>query len=167
MNKFEKFMYKRFIGFDNRDEYQEKEINKKLALGCIFSFYLLIIFTAISLVVDTINHTISFGTIALFLLLEFISIYVFIGFRKSKVDTTECYSEEEYKLEIKKLKKSNLFGGIFWGISMFVFMEMLRPFLTGESFYINFFNILVWSIGGFIFGTAMYFIEKRKLKKEF
>ncbi|HHX68093.1 MAG: DUF3278 domain-containing protein [Miniphocaeibacter sp.] len=168
MNKFENFLYKRFIGFNNnRDEYQEKEINKKLALGYIFAFYMILVLMMISFIIDTVNHTISFGTVALFLLLEFISLYIFIGIRKNKIDTTECYSQEEYRLAIKKLKKNSLFIGIFWGVSIFLFTEMLSPFLTGENFNIKFFSIIIYSIGGFIFGTIMYFLEKSKLKKEF
>ena len=65
-NMLEK-MYLRFINkVSERDEYQIQEINKEFAIAGLMLWYTNILAMFIMLVVDTINQTLSIGTIITF-----------------------------------------------------------------------------------------------------
>lgn len=168
MSKIESFLYRRFIGIEgNVDEYKEKEITKKLSIGTVLVFYLIAIFMGINLIMDLKNNTISFGTISLFIIFEFLSFYIVIILRKNKLDETECYSIEEYKTKIKKLKKTCFFAGLIWGVQMLIWMQIIMPYILGENINLTLYSIMIWTFSSILFGIIMYFFSKSKLKKEF
>lgn len=97
MNMKNKFL-KYFINTVNdRDEYQLREIYKELAFSGILLWYLTLLIMFISLIIDTVNNTLNFSTIVLFLLVMVYSINIVLRLRKKRLDDTDCASLEEYK----------------------------------------------------------------------
>lgn len=166
MNKLEKNFLKRYIGYlDARDEYQQGVIYKTLAIANMYSFYLLSFFMMVSLIFDSINHKLTFGTFALFFIQQFNAYYILIKLRKSGVDKTEFDDTVTYSTQIKKLRKQNIIAGIQWGFCMFVMMEYIFPTLDGEIINIGLSEIIKWTCGGIFFGGSMYILGKSNLKK--
>ncbi|MEH7456950.1 hypothetical protein V7183_06825, partial [Bacillus sp. JJ1127] len=62
--KWKEKLYTNFIGtISERDEYQKQEINKELAIAGVGLWYLNMLAMLIMLIVDTMNNTMSIGTI--------------------------------------------------------------------------------------------------------
>ncbi|AIQ44963.1 hypothetical protein R70723_02870 [Paenibacillus sp. FSL R7-0273] len=165
MNHLEKRMLKPFIGYlEERDEYQQGEIYKILAGACMYAFYLTTGLMLISLIADTINHTFTFGTIALFMVNQFLAYYIHIRLRKTGIAETEYDAEADYEQTVKALKKKFIFAGAQFGLTMLVLMEFLLPTLAGEKLDIQLVPILIWLLAGAAFGICTYFLQKRNIK---
>lgn len=166
LSNLEKKMLKPFVGYlEERDEYQQGEIYKILAGACMHAFYLTTVLMLISLIVDTMNRTFSFGTIALFIVNQLVSYYILFRLRKTGIAETEYDIEADYQKTIKTLKKKFTLAGIQWGFTMIVLMEFLLPALAGEELKIRWSSLLIWFIGGAAFGVVTYFLQKRNIKK--
>ncbi|MEK4848316.1 DUF3278 domain-containing protein [Paenibacillus sp. FSL H7-0756] len=166
LSKIEKRMLKPFIGYsEERDEYQRAEIHRILAVACMQALYLTSGLMLISLIIDTLNHTFTFGTMALFIVQQFVAYYILIRLRKTGVAETEYDTDADYEQIIKALKKKFFLAGAQWGITMFVLMEFLFPALAGDKIDIRLFNILIWCTAGAAFGIITYFLQKRNIKK--
>lgn len=163
-NKFLKY----FINtVDDRDEYQLREIYKELAFSGILLWYLTLLIMFISLIIDTVNNTLNFSTIALFLLVMVYSINIVLRLRKKRLDDTDCASFEEYKDKKEKLKKKiynrryNVgclyvhYGAVYF--SFFILWldrrKLVRCLDMGNS--------------GLAFGTIIYWSSVSKLQKHF
>ncbi|MCG2353485.1 DUF3278 domain-containing protein [Staphylococcus epidermidis] len=163
-NKFLKY----FINtVDDRDEYQLREIYKELAFSGILLWYLTLLVMFISLIIDTINNTLNFSTIALFLLVMVYSINIVLKLRKKRLDDTDCASLEEYKDKKEKLKKKSTIAGITWGVFMFIMMQYIFLFLSYGSIDVSWWDVLIWGIAGLAFGTIIYWSSVSKLQKHF
>lgn len=163
-NKF----VKRFIGtIEDRDEYQLKEIYKELAFSGILLWYLTLLLMFISLIIDTVNNTLNFLTIALLFVNLIYTINITSNLRKNRLSDTDCVTIEEYKNKKKQLKKSSTIAGIMWGIFMLVFMQYLLPFLSYGSIDISWFKVLLWVIAALVFGTIIYWNSVSKIQKHF
>ncbi|MFC6653480.1 DUF3278 domain-containing protein [Paenibacillus rhizoplanae] len=166
LSNMEKRMLKPFVGYmEERDEYQRGEIHRVLAGACMHALYLTSGLMLISLIMDTIHHTFTFGTMALFIVQQFVAYYILIRLRKTGVAETEYDIDADYEKTIKALKKKFFLAGAQWGFTMLVLMEFLFPALAGEKIEIHLFNILVWCIMGAAFGIITYFLQKRNIKK--
>ncbi|CEN29936.1 MAG: hypothetical protein ACLUG9_16995 [Paraclostridium sordellii] len=166
MNKLKKNLLKLYIGYlEERDEYQQCVIYKTLAITNIYSFYLLSVCMMVSLIFDSINHTLTFGTIALVFIQQFNTYYIFNKLRKNGIDKTEFYDDITYSRQIKKLRKQAIITGIQWGFYMLLMMEYIFPTLLGERISIDLFEVLLWLFGGVLFGGSMYILGKLKLIK--
>ncbi|CAM4408630.1 hypothetical protein [Paenibacillus typhae] len=166
LSNLEKRMLKPFIGYlDERDEYQQGEIYKILAGACMHAFYLTTGLMLISLIVDTINRTFTFGTIALFIVNQLVSYNILFRLRKTGIAETEYDIEADYKKIITGLRKKFTLAGIQWGFTMLILMEFLLPALAGEELEIHWFSPLIWFISGAAFGVVTYFFKKEMLKK--
>ncbi|MEK4045224.1 DUF3278 domain-containing protein [Paenibacillus sp. FSL H8-0048] len=166
LSNMEKRMLKPFVGYiKERDEYQQGEIHRILAGACMHALYLTSGLMLISLIMDTIHHTFTFGTMALFIVQQFLAYYILIRLRKTGVAETEYDSDADYEQIINALKKKYFLAGAQWGITMFILMEFLFPALAGEKIEIHLFNILLWCIAGAAFGIITYFLQKRNIKK--
>ncbi|AYV70165.1 DUF3278 domain-containing protein [Bacillus circulans] len=158
----------RFIGvYDDRDEYQLYEIHKELAFSGIMLWYLTTLLMIISLIIDTIHHTLSFATPSLFIVNMIYAILTLIKIRKKQLDETDCASIEEYEEKKKQLKKSSFLAGIQWGLSMLILMEYVFPYLSTGELNLEWWNVLIWLLGGMLFGMTMYLFSKSKLQKHF
>lgn len=158
----------RFIGaMDDRDEYQLSEIYKELAFSGIVLWYLTTLLMFISLIIDTIQNTLSFGTIALLILNMTYAILTVIKLRRKQLDDTDCASIEEYEEKKKQLKKAMSLAGVQWGLFMLVFMEYVSPYLSTGEINVEWWNIVIWLLGGVGFGLSMYWFSKSKLQKHF
>lgn len=167
MNMKNKFL-KYFINtVDDRDEYQLREIYKELAFSGILLWYLTLLIMFISLIIDTINNTLNFSTIALFLLVIIYSVNIVLRLRKKRLDDTDCASLEEYKYKKGKLRKKSTIAGITWGIFMFIMMQYIFPFLSYGSINVNWWDVLIWGVAGLAFGTIIYWSSVSKLQKHF
>lgn len=95
-------VYNSFVGtLSERDEYQKQEINKELSVAGIGLWWLNMLVMLIMLLVDTMNHTISIGTIFIFLSNMIYANYLAFKFKKKGLSDTECATKEEY-LQHKK-----------------------------------------------------------------
>ncbi|MGR6009095.1 hypothetical protein ACT7CZ_15865 [Bacillus cereus] len=85
-NMLEK-MYLRFINkVSERDEYQIQEINKEFAIAGLMLWYTNILAMFIMLVVDTINQTLSIGTIITFVVNMLYANYLMWKLKKEKIE---------------------------------------------------------------------------------
>lgn len=166
MNKLEKNLLHPYIGYSEaKDEYQQNSIYKTLAVANVYSFYLLSFFMIISLIFDSINHKLTFGTFALFFVHQFNSYYIPNKLRKSGLNEIKVDGDINYSNAIKKLRKQMVIAGIQWGFSMFVLMEYIFPTLCGDPINIGLSEVLPWVCGGIFFGGTMYILGKSNLKK--
>ncbi|MGH0592556.1 DUF3278 domain-containing protein [Bacillus pretiosus] len=159
-------VYNSFVGtMSERDEYQKQEINKELAVAGIGLWWLNMLVMLIMLLVDTMNHTISIGTILFFLPNMIYANYLTFKFKKKRLNETECATKEEYLQHKKKLRIAGLKAGVLWGFQMFVFMNYILPYVGSEEISISLFDVGLWSCGGIFFGVTMYMIGLLNLKK--
>lgn len=166
MRKLEKNLFKHYIGYlEERDEYQQGVIYKTLACVDMYSFYLISFFMLISLIFDSINHKLTFGTFALFFIQQFNAYYIARKLKKSGVDKTEFDDKVTYSLKLKRLRKQAITTGLQWGLGMLVTMEYLFPTLEGEIIDVRLFSVIIWMCGGIFFGWGMYISGKSKLTK--
>lgn len=157
-----------FIGaIDNRNEYQQQEIYKELAFSGILLWYLTMSLMFISLIIDTIQNTLSLATPLLLVINMIYAIIVMIRIRKKHLDETDCASIEEYEEKRKQLKKASSLAGIQWGLFMLILMEYVSPYLSTGEIDVRWWGILTWALGGMFFGMIMYWLSKSKLKKRF
>ena len=83
-------VYNSFVGtLSERDEYQKQEINKELSVAGIGLWWLNMLVMLIMLLVDTMNHTISIGTIFIFLSNMIYANYLAFKFKKKGLSDTE------------------------------------------------------------------------------
>ncbi|WP_228409480.1 DUF3278 domain-containing protein [Radiobacillus deserti] len=158
----------RFVGVvDDRDEYQRSEIYKELAFSGILLWYLTMILMFISLIIDTIQHTLSFATPALFIINMAYAMMTVIKIRRKHLDETDCASEEEYEEKKKQLKKTSTLAGAQWGLFMLIFMEYVSPYLSTGEIDVSWWNVIIWIGGGVFFGMSLYLFSKSKLQKHF
>lgn len=113
MKNIEQTLLKHFVGYiDDRDEYQQKMIIKILADANMMTFILLTVCMMISFIWDAWHHTVSLGTIFLFLIQQLNSYYILVKTKKFDVLKTEVFDEDSYKKELGKIKKSAILSGI-------------------------------------------------------
>lgn len=111
-------VYNSFVGtMSERDEYQKQEINKELSVAGIGLWWLNMLVMLIMLLVDTMNHTISIGTILVFLSNMIYANYLAFKFKKKGLSDTECATQE-------KIKKSWLKSRFALGLSNVCFYEL-------------------------------------------
>ncbi|MEK5055741.1 hypothetical protein MHH96_20340 [Niallia sp. FSL K6-0212] len=65
------------------------------------------------------------------------------------------------------MKKSSFLAGIQWGLSMLILMEYVFPYLSTGELNLEWWNVLIWLLGGMLFGMTMYLFSKSKLQKHF
>ncbi|MDA1586606.1 DUF3278 domain-containing protein [Bacillus cereus group sp. TH230-1LC] len=159
-------VYNSFVGtMSERDEYQKQEINKELSVAGIGLWWLNMLVMLIMLLVDTMNHTISIGTILVFLSNMIYANYLAFKFKKKGLSDTECATKEEYLQHKNKLRKAGLKAGLLWGFQMFVFMNYILPYVGSEEISISLFKVVIFICGGGFFGLTMYVIGLLNLKK--
>lgn len=157
-----------FIGsIDDRDEYQQQEIYKELALSGMLLWSLSMLIMFISLIIDTMNHTLSFSTSALLIINMIFAVTISFKLRKKHLDSTDCASLEEYQQKKKQLKKASTFAGVLWGVSMLILMQYVFPYLSTGEIDISWQNVLIWGAGGIFFGLISYRFSKSKLQIHF
>ena len=165
MKNIEQKLLKHFVGYiDDRDEYQQKMIYKILADANMMTFILLTVCMMISFIWDAWHHTVSLGTIFLFLIQQLNSYYILVKTKKFDVLQTEVFDEDSYKKELRKIKKSAILSGINWGIFMFAWMEFIFPLILNEPIELKWFNVCVWFVASILFAGSMYAVGKGKLK---
>lgn len=165
MKSLESKMLRRYVGYlGERDEYQRGKIHEILANANMLTFYLITILMMISLVWDSIHQQFTLGTFLLLIVQQFNSIYILVKMRKYQVQKTEYYDEESYRLAVNTLKIKGLWAGLDWGFSMFIWMTFVFPSLWGDPIRVNWWDILIWLLAGFLFGFTMYHIGKNRLK---
>ncbi|SDB82707.1 Protein of unknown function [Pelagirhabdus alkalitolerans] len=158
----------RFIGaVDERDEYQTQEIHKELAATGVLLWYLTMILMVTSLIVDTVQNTLSWITPALLLINMAYALTVTVRVRKKHLDETDCVTKAEYEEKKRQMKKQSILAGIQWGFFMLVFMEYILPYLSAGDPNLNAFSIMTWLFGGIVFGAVMYKMSKSSLQKHF
>ncbi|WP_144781758.1 DUF3278 domain-containing protein [Macrococcoides caseolyticum] len=155
-----------FTGLDmTNDEYQRQQ-GYLILTNCFNYIFLLIpILLLGSLAWDSYHQIISAGTIIFFITQQVLSIFVLNHIRKTKVDISEYYTHDDYKVELKKVKLQSVKIGLYWGSTMYLLMEVLFKLISGEKYEFSWFNLLIWVLGGAFFGTMMYFVARTKIKK--
>jgi len=153
-----------FIGtIDNRDEYQQQEIYKELALSGMLLWTLSMLVMFINLIIDTMHQTLSFSTTALLIINMVYAVTISARVRKKHLDSTDCASLEEYQQKKKQLKKSSTIAGVFWGIFMLIMMQYVFPYLATGEIDVGWQHVLLWGAAGIFFGLALYWFSKSKL----
>ncbi|GIO17553.1 hypothetical protein J18TS1_06530 [Oceanobacillus oncorhynchi subsp. incaldanensis] len=153
-----------FIGtIDNRDEYQQQEIYKELALSGMLLWTISMLVMFVNLIIDTMHQTLSFSTTALFIINMFYAVTISARLRKKHLDNTDCASLEEYQQKKKQLKKSSTFAGFFWGFFMLAMMQYVFPYLSTGETNASWQSVLIWGAAGIFLGLGLYWFSKSKL----
>lgn len=161
-------LLKRFIGaIDDRDEYQLQEIHKELAFSGIFLWCMTMLVMFASLVVDTVQNTLTFITVALFIVNMIYAIRIVAKLRKKHLDGTDCATIEEYREKKKQLRKQSTIAGVAWAVTMLILMQYVFPYLSTGEIDASWQKILIWVIAGIFFGATLYWFAKSKLQKHF
>ena len=161
-------IFNHFIGaIDERDEYQQQEIYKELAFSGILLYYTTMLLMMISFIIDLVTQSFSFITPILLVVNIGYSFLIVMRTNKKEWMSTDCATPEEYAMNIQKLKRSNTFVGICWGLMMLFWMEYLMPLISGEEVSFSWIGLISWGIGGVLFGVAMYYFAKSKLEKHY
>lgn len=165
-----KFKYSKlmstFVGLEMEDDEYQRQMGFEILTNAFnYIFILLCSLMLISLFWDIMHQTISVGTILFFIILQVSSIILLNKSRKNQAAITEVYSDEEYNEEIHKLRKSSIKIGLYWGTTMYITMEIIFKLAAGEKFEFSFFNLIIWILGGALFGTMMYYASKLNVKK--
>ncbi|MEN2465496.1 DUF3278 domain-containing protein [Ornithinibacillus sp. JPR2-1] len=161
-------MLNHFIGvMDNRDEYQQQEIYRELAFSGMLLWSLSMLLMLVSIVVDTIQNTLSIATPALLVINMIYAFYITLRMRKKGLDSTDCASNEEYKEKMKYLRKKCTYVGILMGLTLLVFNQYLFPYLSTGEMDASWANLFSCVIAGLFFGLVMYWYSKSKLQRHF
>ncbi|MEN0587867.1 hypothetical protein [Kurthia gibsonii] len=161
-------IFNHFIGaIDARDEYQQQEIYKELAFTGILLYYVTMALMMISLINDLVQQTVSIMTPILLVVNIGYSALIMKRLNKKEWMATDCATPEEYEINVRRLKRSSTFGGISWGLMMLLWMEYLMPLISREEISFSWIGVIIWGIGGVLFGVTMYFITKSKLEKHY
>lgn len=161
-------IFNHFIGaIDARDEYQQQEIYKELAFTGILLYYVTMALMMISLINDLVLQTVSIMTPILLVVNIGYSVLIMKRLNRKEWLVTDCATPEEYEINVRRLKRSNTFGGISWGLMMLLWMEYLMPLISREEINFSWIGVIIWGIGGVLFGIAMYFVSKSKLEKHY
>ena len=158
----------RFIGnLDDRDEYQKQEIYKELAFwgALLWTSTMLLMFAIF--IIDTVRNTLSFMTIALFIINLLYAGILMVRLRKKHLDETDCATMVEYEIKKRRLRKSSLFAGSLFGFLMIFLNLYLFPYLSSGTIEFSWFTLSVLVITAVGYGIAMYYVAKSKLKKHF
>ena len=161
-------LFNHFIGaIDARDESQQQEIYKELAFTSILLYYVTMALMMISLINDLVLQTVSIMTPILLVVNIGYSVLIMKRLNRKEWLVTDCATPEEYEINVRRLKRSNTFGGISWGLMMLLWMEYLMPLISREEINFSWIGVIIWGIGGVLFGIAMYFVSKSKLEKHY
>lgn len=161
-------IFNHFIGaIDERDEYQQQEIYKELAFTGILLYYMTMLLMMISFIIDLVQQTFSIMSPVLLVVNIVYSYLIMIRLNKKEWMVTDCATPEEYEMNVRKLKRSSTLAGINWGLLMLLWMEYLMPFISREEIMFSWIDLVIWTIGGAVFGVAMYYFAKSKLEKHY
>lgn len=159
-------LFRWYVGVyaDERDEYQLSKIYEVLARNNMWTLLLTSIFMMASFIWDTVQQQFSLGTILLFVLLQFNSLYAVQKLWDNKLTNREVYTKEEYRQLVKKLRLQNSMIGLSFGGLMYLWMEYVFPFLLGEPLSFNWVKLIIWFVAGIFFGVTMYAVGKSQVK---
>ena len=162
-------MKRRLIGLDGPlDEAQWHEVDRVLSGTAAYTFSMTSLLLQLSLIWDAYSHqrvTVSFGTMALFVLLMGQSLFAWWGIRGNKALRQPPLSADEHSERLRTLKKQSILSGAGWGMTMLVLMHGVLPWAAGMPLRMNAVFIVIWLVGGAFFGGMMYLIGRRKLGK--
>src|SRR5699024_9713291 len=122
---------------NNRDEYQRQEIHQQLAFSGILLWGLTMILMMISLVIDTMHHTLTFLTPALLIINMVYAFTTISKLQKKHVLDTDCATLEEYNEKKKYLKRSAILAAVMWSIFMLVCMQYIYPYLSSGAINVS------------------------------
>ena len=167
-NNFENKLINWFVGSaEDRDEYQRSVIFETLAKENMISFWLITIGMLVSLCYDlAVLKTVSAGTIILFLLLYFKSLYMTIVLRKKGLVQSEYYDKASYQRAVDRLKHKSVIVAVQFGLGLWIIGLIIDKF-SGEAIIINrsfWINLIVDLLSGPLFAICMYFFAKTQLK---
>lgn len=160
-------MKRRLIGLEGPlDEAQWHEVDRVLSGTAAYTFSMTSLLAQLSLIWDAYSHqrvTVSFGTMALFVLLMGQGLFAWWGIRGNKALRQPPLSADEHSRRLRTLKKQSILSGVGWGVTMIVLMQGVLPWAAGMPLKVNALSIVVWLVGGAFFGGMMYLIGRRKL----
>ena len=160
-------MKRRLIGLEGPlDEAQWHEVDRALSGTAAYTFSMTSLLLQLSLIWDAYSHqrvTVSFGTMALFVLLMGQSLFAWWGIRGNKALRQPPLSADEYSERLRTLKKQSILSGAGWGVTMLVLIHGVLPWAAGMPLRMNAVFIVIWLVGGAFFGGMMYLIGRRKL----
>ena len=163
-------MKRRLIGLEGPlDEAQWHEVDRALSGTAAYTFSMTSLLLQLSLIWDAYSHqrvTVSFGTMALFVLLMGQSLFAWWGIRGNKALRQPPLSADEYSERLRTLKKQSILSGAGWGVTMLVLIHGVLPWAAGMPLRMNAVFIVIWLVGGAFFGGMMYLIGRRKLGQE-
>ncbi|MDO4231967.1 MAG: hypothetical protein Q4D19_07540 [Lautropia sp.] len=161
-----KHLKRRLVGAPAElDAQQERAVNEVLADAGTYAFYLLLVLMLVSLVLDVSRDTVSFGTMAMLGVILFVCVYLLKRLGRSRVLDDKPGSLAEYEQSLSRLKRRSVLGAFGWGVSMFVVMNYVFPWLQGKPFITGLVPALIWGAAGVVWGVFVYLASKRSIRK--
>ena len=162
-------MKRRLVGLEGPlDEAQWHEVDRVLSGSAAYTFFCTCLLLLLSLIWDAYSHqrvTVSFGSMALFILLMCQSVYAWLGMRGNEALRQPPVPADEHSERLRTLKKQSILSGVGWGVTMIVLMHGILPWAAGMPLKMNAVFIVIWLVGGAFFGGMMYLIGRRKLER--
>ena len=149
------------------DEREKIEITEILSRCLLHTYVFIALGMIISVIMDRIYFTNSIGTIILILIFLYISGFISIKMRRKSLANINIYTHGEYQKKIKSIKFIGLFNGLYFGIGMFLFMEVIYKYIQNIDVDLNFTKVILYTLFGLPMGVFSYYIQKSKLNKEY
>lgn len=162
MNKFSNALFNWFTqNPTGRDEREQGVLEHKLAVMFLITYILIVILGTVSLIIDMMRETVSFGTVCLLVLsviLTFASLWIN---RRNRLDELKAHSAEEYKQWVKCA-----FFVVYFAVMMFIITGVIFPYIFNDGFDFKA-QFIRCVISGVLFGGFMFIYYMMMLKKEY
>lgn len=149
-----------FYDINLNDEREQQEFTHILQNNHLIISCLLFAASFISLIWDSFHETISFGTIALFLILFASAVHLSQNVRSFGLNRYYVYSEEEYRATEKKVMTNHLIITLFMALC-WLFGTYCAKIASHHSLHFTVDNVI-----GLIVFTGCYYLFGRALKKQ-
>ncbi|MGV3095097.1 MULTISPECIES: hypothetical protein [Staphylococcus] len=167
MNKFSNALFNWFTqNPTGRDEREQGVLEHKLAVMFLITYILIVILGTVSLIIDMMRETVSFGTVCLLVLsviLTFASLWIN---RRNRLDELKATSAEAYKYWVKKLALKCAFLVVYFAVMMFIITGVIFPYIFNDGFDFKA-QFIRCVISGVLFGGVMFIYYMMMLKKEY
>lgn len=150
-----------------KDEREMLNYNQAMASSFKITFTVIVGCLLLSTIFDAIKREISLSSVLLLLTLLIVSIVTIIQTTKHDSRNIAVYSEEEYKVALRKIKNTMIILCIPTAFICHILFNILPQFFHSKAITIEPIAIIDDFVFMTILGIIFYFIEKQRIKKEY
>lgn len=161
-----KRMIHQLVGaMDERDEYQQREIDRELAFSGVLLWYLSMGLMLIMIIADTAQQSFTVYPVLLFVINMVYAGYVTVSIKRKQLDESDTLNWREYEEKKKKLRSSSVKGGAVWMLFMLIMMEYVLPVLGGGEVALTGVRFMIWGMAAVVFAGLFYLFAVSRLNK--